>query len=65
VRKAVVGEKTDIHEKKKTLIANKEKFQNKVLPGKIKLKKQKNDGEETDSNNDEFFEKNNLMRSLE
>jgi hypothetical protein len=24
--------------------------QNKVLPGKIKLKKQKNDGEETDIN---------------
>jgi hypothetical protein len=29
------------HEKKKTLIANKEKYQNIVLPGKIKLKKQK------------------------
>jgi hypothetical protein len=28
-----------------------------VLPGKIKLKKQKNDGEKMDSNNDELFEK--------
>jgi hypothetical protein len=45
------------HEKKKTTIANKEKYQNKVLPGKIKLKNQKNDGEEMDSNNNELFER--------
>ncbi len=50
--------KTIDHAKKKTPIANTEKYQNKVLPGKIKLKKQKNDGEETDSNDDELFEKN-------
>jgi hypothetical protein len=31
--------KTTNYEKKKTPIANKEKYQNKVLPGKIKLKK--------------------------
>jgi hypothetical protein len=31
--------KTLDHEKKKTRITNKEKYQNKVLPGKIKLKK--------------------------
>ena len=43
-----------------------EKNQNKVLPGKIKLKKQQNDGEETDSNNDELFEKNTqFVRPLE
>jgi hypothetical protein len=30
-----------------------EKNQNKVLPGKIKLKKQQNDGEETDSKDDD------------
>jgi hypothetical protein len=55
-KKKIVGKITD-HEKKKTLIANTEKYQNKVLPGKIKLKKQKNDGEETDSDNNDFFEK--------
>jgi hypothetical protein len=30
----------------------------KVIPAKIKLKKQKNDGEETDRNYNESFEKN-------
>jgi hypothetical protein len=29
-----------------------------VFPGKIKQKKQKNDGEEMDSNGNELFEKN-------
>jgi hypothetical protein len=57
-KKTTVGKTTD-HEKKMT-------HQNKVLPGKIKLKKQKNDGEELDSNKDELFEKKlNLMRPLE
>jgi hypothetical protein len=47
--KKTVGKTTD-REKKMT-------HQNKVLPGKIKLKKQKNDGEETDSKDNELFEK--------
>ncbi len=37
-KKKTNGKTTD-REKKKTSIANKEKVQNKVLPGKIKLKK--------------------------
>ncbi len=50
------------NEKKKTVgrtMDNEEKMthQNKVIPGKIKLKKQKNDGEETDSDGNELFEK--------
>jgi hypothetical protein len=57
-KKKTVGKTTD-HEKKMT-------HQNKVTPGRIKLKKQKNDGEETDCNDDELFEKkHNLMRPLE
>jgi hypothetical protein len=55
-KKKTVGKTTD-HEKKKTPIAKKEKYQDKVLPGKIKLKKQKNDGEEMDSDDDELLEK--------
>jgi hypothetical protein len=55
-KKKTVG-KTD-HEKKLT-------HQNKGIPGKIKQKKQNNDGEETESNDDELFEKNNLMQPLE
>ena len=39
-RKKTNGKTTD-HEKKKTPIANIEKDQHKVLPGKIKLKKTK------------------------
>ena len=54
-RKKTNGKTTD-HEKKKTPIANKDK----MLPGKIKLKKQKNDGEEMDSNNNDFFEKKTI-----
>jgi hypothetical protein len=57
--------KTMDHEKKKTPIANKERYQNIVLPGKIKQIKQKNDGEEMDSNDDELSEKDNLMQPLE
>ncbi len=56
--------KTTDHEKKKTPVANKEKYQNKVLPVKIKIKKIKNDGEETDSNDDDFFEKKNPIQPL-
>jgi hypothetical protein len=43
----------------------KKRMNNEVLPGKIKLKKHKNDGKETDSSNNQSFEKNNLMRPLE
>jgi hypothetical protein len=46
-KKKTIGKTTD-HEKKIT-------HQNKVILGKIKLKKQKNDGEETDINDNEFF----------
>jgi hypothetical protein len=49
-KKKTVG-KTMNHEKQIT-------HQNKVIPGKIKLKTQKNDGEERDSNNNELIEKN-------
>jgi hypothetical protein len=55
-KKKTDGKATD-HEKKKTPIANKEKDQNKMLPGKTKLKKQKNDGEEMDSNDNELLKK--------
>jgi hypothetical protein len=55
-KKKTDGKTTD-HEKKKTPNANIEKYQYKVLPGKIKLKKQKNDGEETDREDNDFFEK--------
>jgi hypothetical protein len=48
-KKKTVSKTTD-HKKKMT-------HQNEMLPGQIKLKKQKNDGEETNSNNDELFEK--------
>jgi hypothetical protein len=48
--------KTTNHEKKKTPNANKEKDHNKVVPRKIKLKK-KNDGEGTDSYNNELLKK--------
>jgi hypothetical protein len=34
-----------------------------VLLGKIQLKKQKNDGEETDSNDDELFESKTISCS--
>jgi hypothetical protein len=48
-KKKTVGKTMD-HEKKMT-------HQNKVLPGKFKLKKQKNDGEETDSNDNDYLKK--------
>ncbi len=56
-KKKTVGKTMD-HEKKMT-------HQNKVLPGKIKLKKQKNDGEGTESNDDELLKKTSLMWPLE
>jgi hypothetical protein len=54
-KKKTVGETTD-HEKKLT-------HQNKVIPGKIKLKKQKNDGDEMDSDEDELLKKNTILCS--
>ncbi len=54
------------NEKKKTdgKTRDHENNQNKVLPGKIKLKKQQNDKEETNSDDDDLFFYN-LMRPLE
>ncbi len=49
-KKKTDGKSTN-HEKKKLSIANIEKYQNNVLPGKIK-----NDGEEMANNDDELFE---------
>ncbi len=52
-KKKTDGKITD-HEKKKTPMANKETDQKKCSRKKIKLKKQKNDGEKMDSDNDEL-----------
>ncbi len=57
--KKKTADKTTDHEKKMT-------HQNKVIPRKIKLKKQKNDEEEMDSDDNELFEKtHNLMQPLQ
>ncbi len=57
--------KTMDHEKKKTPIPNKEKDQNKVLPGKIKQKNKKMMERKRTARTMNYLKKNNFMRPLE